>query len=413
MLKEKNIVSVSISSKTLNKKLTKEYNDKMGLHTFKASISDPFKAKEIAKLQIVHSFEYVNRLYERINKILLMIFAFALFIFLIFYIAMKRELDALKVIANAFQAYSKTSKMSPIVVESNTSEIQTIKRTANEMIEHISSNLLQLERFNTELEKQVEEKVEKLTNQEQMMIHQSRQAAMGEMLESIAHQWRQPLNIIGLSCANLEMQHELGINDPLNFKDKMEIISKNINYMSNTIDDFRDFLNPDREAILFEPQKTIEAVYDILAAQLENNKIKLNIRSVNKVTLYGIENEFKQVVFVLINNSKDAIKCMQKNFDNFQGEITITLMQESEKTSISFCDNGGGIDNSIIHSVFDPYFTTKFASSGTGIGLYIAKNIIESRMHGTIKVFNTKNGCCFTIEQNQKDMDETTLSTDT
>ena len=181
--------------------------------------------------------------------------------------------------------------------------------------------------------------------------------------------------------------------------------------MSNTIDDFRDFLNPERSPVVFNPKETIEAVYDILAAQLENNKIKVQIKSDEAITLYGIENEFKQVIFILLNNSKDAIKGMQKNFDNFQGEITITLTRKESRSVITVCDNGGGIKEDIIHSIFDPYFTTKFASSGTGIGLYIAKNIIESRMGGKIKVFNTKRGCCFSIKQNTKDGNETTTAT--
>jgi len=410
MLKEKNIKSVKLSSESLEKELTKEQHIHGALHTYTATIIDPFKQKKIASITVVHSFEYVNTLSQRVNKILLTIFAFALLIFLLFYIAMKRELDALKVIASAFHNYSKTNRMSPIEVRSSTSEIDTIGRTANEMIHHISSYLQRLKKFNTELEEQVQEKVAQLTSQEKMMVHQSRQAAMGEMLESIAHQWRQPLNIIGLSCANLEMQHELGTLSDVEFKEKMQIISKNINYMSNTIDDFRDFLNPERTPVFFNPKETIEAVYDILAAQLENNKIRVEIKCDYAITLYGIENEFKQVIFILLNNSKDAIKGLQKNFDNFQGEIKISLSHKENKSVITVCDNGGGIKEDIIHSIFDPYFTTKFASSGTGIGLYIAKNVIESRMKGKLKVFNTKTGCCFSIKQNIKDGNETTSS---
>jgi len=234
-----------------------------------------------------------------------------------------------------------------------------------------------------------------------MMIHQSRQAAMGEMLESIAHQWRQPLNIIGIACVNLELEHDLGTQTIASFKDKLQIITKNINYMSNTIDDFREFLNPKQEAQKFNPHKTIEDVYDILKAQLSNNKIRftLSTDSAHTPYLYGIENEFKQVIFILLNNSKDAIKSMQKNFENFQGEIEVKIQEQEDRTLIAFCDNGGGIKEDIIHSIFEPYFTTKFASSGTGIGLYMAKNIIESRMHGHLSVKNTKTGCCFTIEQ--------------
>ena len=401
ILKEKNIIKAEIESQTLHKVLKKQNIKNVESRTYVTTITDPFNTDEITTMRVTHSYEQLTFLYEKINKVLLFIFLFALFVFFIFYISMKKELNSLKSIANAFQNYSSTNHISSIQTQSQTTEIKTITRTANEMIENISSYLLALERFNTDLEQQVQEKVEKLRNQEKMMVHQSRQAAMGEMLESIAHQWRQPLNIIGLSCANLEMEHDLGITNDGNFKEKMQIISKNINYMSNTIDDFRDFLNPDRKATYFDPKKTIEEVYDILSAQLEHNKIEFALASKDETQLYGIENEFKQVVFVLINNSKDAIKSLQKNVDAINGKIEIQISQKNKTTVISFCDNGGGIKENIIHSIFDPYFTTKFAASGTGIGLYIAKNIVESRMQGSLKVLNTKNGCCFTIKQNQ------------
>lgn len=397
--KESNIVSVTLNSEGLRKVFEKEEKKRVESHTYTTSVQDPFKSQDIATLRVVHSYESLGKLYEKINSVLLFIFVFAFFIFIAFYISMKKELNALKTIADAFSNYKNAKHVKIIQTKSQTVEIKTITSTANEMIQNISSYLISLERFNTELEKKVQEKVEKLRSQEKMIVHQSRQAAMGEMLESIAHQWRQPLNIIGLSCASLEMEHDLGIKNDENFKEKMQIISKNINYMSNTIDDFRDFLNPDRKASCFNPKKTIEEVCDILEAQLTNNNIRVTILANKELELHGIENEFKQVVFVLINNSKDAIKSLQKNFENFQGEIEISLWQKNKNTVVSFCDNGGGIKEDIIHSVFDPYFTTKFASSGTGIGLYIAKNIIESRMQGSITAKNAKNGCCFTIKQ--------------
>lgn len=399
ILEEKNIIRVKIDSETFHKVLQKSIKEEKESPRYRTSISNPFKPQEIATLEIVYSYESLGVLYKKINSVLLFIFVFAFFIFIAFYFSMKKELNALKIIADAFSNYTNSKQMKNIQTKSKTLEIETITNTANEMIHNISSYLVRLERFNIELEEQVQEKVEKLHSQEKMMIHQSRQAAMGEMLESIAHQWRQPLNIIGLSCANLEMEYDLGVQNEKNFKEKMQIISKNINYMSNTIDDFRDFLNPEREAAYFNPKKTIEEVCEILEAQLTNNKISFTLIADEELELHGIENEFKQVVFVLINNSKDAIKSLQKNFENFQGEIEIKIWQKNKNTIVSFCDNGGGIKEDIIDSVFDPYFSTKFAASGTGIGLYIAKNIIESRMQGSLSVLNTKNGCCFTIKQ--------------
>lgn len=400
MIQERSVKRVEILSQNFHKTLKKDIQKHKETHVYSVSIADPFNSRQkIALIHIEHSFEHLETLYVKINKILLLIFLFALLIFFAFYMAMSKELKALKTIANAFSNYTASKQIPKIQIESKTEEIRTISTTANEMIENISSYLLRLEQFNTDLEQEVQEKVKKLRSQEKMMIHQSRQAAMGEMLESIAHQWRQPLNIIGLACVNLEMEHDLGTQSEKSFKERIEIISKNINYMSNTIDDFREFLNPQREAQKFDPKKTIESVYEILQAQLSNNKINFSLSAQENTLLHGIENEFKQVVFILINNSKDAIKSLQQNFEKFKGEIEVRIVQKEQTVIINFCDNGGGIKEEIIHSIFEPYFTTKFASSGTGIGLYMAKNIIESRMHASISVKNTKKGCCFTIEQ--------------
>jgi len=399
ILNEKNIKKVKISSKKFNKTLKKEYLQISQCSIYKDTIQDPFNQKKIATIEIIYSNENLISLYNKILKAILFIIIFALLIFLSFYLLIKKELNALRFIANSLRQYSNKKEMKPIIIKNNTQEITTIASSANEMMHNISQYLQELQTFNAKLEQQVQEKVQELQLQEKMMIHQSRQAAMGEMLESIAHQWRQPLNIIGLSCANLETEYELGLMDAKNFREKMQIISTNINYMSETIDDFRQFLSPDRELSYFNPTKTIEDVLQILQAQLTNNNIEITINTLNKIELYGIENEFKQVVFVLLNNAKDAIKSSIQEQKVSFGEIVITIEDEASYNQISFCDNGGGIKNEIIDSIFDPYFSTKFASCGTGIGLYIAKNIIEARMNGSLDVNNTKSGCCFYIKQ--------------
>lgn len=397
ILKEKNIKAIELSSDTINKKITKQEKVSSEILSCKTSIKDPFTPSDIATMEIFYSNETFLLLYNKVIKIILFISILSLIVFLSFYLFIKRELNALSYISNTLELYSNKQKVLPLVSKGHTPEINTITTVANEMMSKISNYVQELKSFNTKLEIQVQEKVQEIHIQEQMLIHQSRQAAMGEMLESIAHQWRQPLNIIGLSSANLETEYDLGIMTSKNFKEKMQIISDNINYMSNTIDDFRNFLDPDRKLSYFNPHNTIKDVLHILEAQLGNNKIKLTFQIDNEINFYGIENEFKQVIFVLINNAKDAIKTRNKIE---VGELNIRIFSENKKNIIHFCDNGGGIDESIMHSIFDPYFSTKFSSSGTGIGLYIAKNIIESRMKGHLSVQNIENGCCFRIEQN-------------
>lgn len=280
-------------------------------------------------------------------------------------------------------------------------DITQLKKTQldlEESLKILNEQRTQLESFNTELEKRVKAEIEKQQKQERLMIHQSRQAAMGEMLESIAHQWRQPLNIIGLAAANLETQYTIGSIEAKDFHDKMKIITSNITYMSQTIDDFRKFLYPDREAIVFHPKKSTEEVLNILAAQLHSCKITATLTSDSDYTFNGVENEFKQVMLIVLNNAIDAIKLQIKEQKIEQGFIDIVFHTQNKQGIIEVIDNGGGISDAIIDNIFNPYFTTKHDAYGTGIGLYIAKNIIESRMKGSLTVRALDSGSCFTIK---------------
>lgn len=386
------ILAINLSSEQseeVNRLLEKQHATL--LKTYIQDIKDPLTSKNIAKLTLRYSNQSLLIIEHKIKMAMFTLFLFALFLFSLFYLFIKKELNLLHYISQTLEQYAQDQKLKQINIHNASKEITTITKVANTMMQKISSNITELQSFNQRLE-----------NQEKMMVHQSRQAAMGEMIESIAHQWRQPLNIIGLASSNLELENSLGIHNQQNFQEKMSIIADNINYMSNTIDDFRDFLNPDRKQQLFNPADVIEEVLKILKAQLLNNKIILTVKRDDSIEFYGVENEFKQVLFVLINNAKDAIKSQQKENLLIQGEIHIELTTINAKSTLFLCDNGGGIPKDIINSVFDPYFTTKFASSGTGIGLYIAKNIITSRMKGELHVKNTQNGCCFSITQEQQ-----------
>ena len=256
----------------------------------------------------------------------------------------------------------------------------------------------QIESFNHELEKKVYDEIKKREKQESIMIHQSRQAAMGEILESIAHQWRQPLNIIGIATANLETEHAMGISNSENFENKMKIISENIHYMSHTIDDFRKFLNPSRETFTFLLKGCIEQTLVVFEAQMKEHNITCKLNASCNFPVEGVENEFKQVMFILLNNAIDAIKSRVDANELTNGLIDISLHCNEDSIIVNVSDNGGGINITIIDSVFDAYFSTKFNANGTGIGLYVAKNIIEGRMQGDLKVSNKNNGCTFSIE---------------
>lgn len=370
--------------------------NKNKLIKYEYDILDSVNQKKIAQIYLLYSNEHLFIFNNKIHAVLLYTFIFSLFIFMMLFWYIKYDLIALRNIAESLRLYSSTKEIKKINQASKSHEISTIANVANEMLVSIAEYVKQLKSFNVELEKRVKEESSKLQNQERMMIHQSRQAAMGEMLESIAHQWRQPLNIIGLATANLETEYDLGLISDKNFHDKMEVISLNINYMSDTIDDFRDFLNPKKSLTDFDVKKSIEDVLTILRAQLNNYKIKCELDVNAQLIFHGSDNEFKQVMLILLNNSKDAIKLLQQDKE-LNGEISITLSEENGYGMVKVCDNGGGVCQNIIDNIFNPYFSTKQNSNGTGIGLYIAKSIIETRMNGNIGVRNTQDGCCFTI----------------
>ena len=232
-----------------------------------------------------------------------------------------------------------------------------------------------------------------LKNKETLLFQQSKMALMGEMMSAIAHQWRQPLN--ALSVLNIQVETKLEFFDTITEKEYMPI-SENINnqlkYMSKTIDDFRDFFIPSKEKVLFNTCQIIEEVYEILKPQLLNNNIKFETNS-NYIYTHGYVNEFKQVIINIVNNARDAI--MLNKIAN--GEIMITIEKIYQKVEIKIKDNGGGIDEANISKIFNPYFTTKFKSKGTGIGLYMSKMIIEQSMHGELRVESSGDETTFTI----------------
>ncbi|MDD2789881.1 MAG: HAMP domain-containing sensor histidine kinase [Sulfurimonas sp.] len=398
MLKYEDIQKIDLDSLDYKKNLSKQIDPTLKLFKYEYSIIDPFEKTEIAKITLHYSNTNLKNITQQILTTIFFIFIFALIVFAIIFYSIRTDLNALKAIAHAMREYSITKKMNAISLVCKSEEISTIAKVTNEMMQNISDYFLQLQSFNNELKEQVELEVLKQQKQERLMIHQSRQAAMGEMLESIAHQWRQPLNIIGLATANIETEYKLGVLNEKKFDAKMEIVSLNLQYMSNTIDDFRNFLNPERKLEYFNPRKSIAEILGVLDAQYANSNIHFEILQESKIAFYAVENELKQVIFILLSNAKDAIVLQKQKQKISQGFITISIKEKSGEGIIEVCDNGGGVDESIVNTIFDPYFTTKSNANGTGIGLYIAKNIIESRMRGSLSVKNTQTGSCFIIK---------------
>ena len=240
-----------------------------------------------------------------------------------------------------------------------------------------------LERQFHKYKQQVLSHIKKDKEKDSILAQQAKMAAMGEMLENIAHQWRQPLSSISTISTGIKVRFEYGEIEKNEIIDSMEAIATTTKYLSQTIDDFRDYFNPNKEACYFNLKNIFQKVFDLVEIQLNLKNIEIK-KDLKDVYIYGFENEFLQVIINLINNSKDEFE--KKDIKNKY--IFMEIVEEKENVIISIKDNAGGISENIIDKIFEPYFTTKFKSQGTGIGLYMSKEIIEKHMNGTISVFN-------------------------
>ncbi len=241
---------------------------------------------------------------------------------------------------------------------------------------------------------------ELLKDQEELMIVQSRHAAMGEMVGMIAHQWRQPLSVISMGANNLLLDIEMkDINSEV-FKEEALSIVEQVNHLSQTIDDFRNYFRPDREKEHVHIEEVLKEALHIIGKSLETNGIEL-ILSLGESTAVDIfRREFIQVLINVINNAKEAMNehCKEEK------RLSISIKEVSDAIIMSICDNGGGIDNKIIHRIFEPYFSTKDKQNGTGLGLFMSKTIMEKHLNGTIEaVKNGADGTCFILSIYKKE----------
>jgi len=240
-----------------------------------------------------------------------------------------------------------------------------------------------LNEANKGLENAVRVKTKENNKQQQVIQEQSKLAAMGEMIGAIAHQWRQPLNALGLSIQNLENDFDDGHVDKAFIERYVKKNKETIGFMSRTIDDFRNFFRIDKGKETFGVKKAIDETIAIQEAALKNIDIALEIIG-EDFEIHGYRSEFQQVVLNLIGNAIYEVK----NIEIKQRRIQITL----EGQTISVIDNGYGVPEEILDRIFEPYFTTKEQGKGTGIGLYMSKIIVEENLGGRLSVINLKEG---------------------
>ena len=253
-----------------------------------------------------------------------------------------------------------------------------------------SGNIISYDAIGEDITSQVE-----LRNQQNLLAEQSKSAAMGEMISMIAHQWRQPLQAVSILIQKLPLTKMIDgeISDEM-LDTVVSQVSSQLEYMSQTIDDFRDYFKPNKRKEEVFIKDVVEKSLDFLKYLFKIHSIKVNYQNNSDSSLEIYLNEIVQVFINLIKNSCDAM--IEKNIEN--RVININTYENKESLIIEFEDNAGGIKSDVIHKIFDPYFSTKSNKNGTGLGLYMCKTIIEQHSDGTIDVYNTNHGTKFIIK---------------
>lgn len=261
---------------------------------------------------------------------------------------------------------------------------------------------IELSDLNNTLEKKVEEELIKNREKDKKLLVQSRLASMGEMIGNIAHQWRQPLSVISTISSGIKLQMESQEVSKKRVTESFEKILECTDFLNQTIEDFREFFVRNREKEIFDIVKYVEKTISIINISFSNfNILLINNKCNFECKTYSYPNELIQVFLNIFNNAKDVL--VEKNI--LKKLVFIEYSSNQNYNIISIFDNGGGISKNIMDKIFDPYFTTKHSSLGTGIGLFMSKQIVEKHSNGKLEVKNMEfvyedekyKGACFNI----------------
>lgn len=250
-----------------------------------------------------------------------------------------------------------------------------------------------LELLNATLEERIDASVAAMRKKDELLIHQTRLAAMGELLTNIAHQWRQPLNNVAVCIQSIQFLYSQKELTDKEMTVQTNLIMDNLKFMSNTIDDFRNFFRKDKEKQDFALDEVVRQCLSLIRPSLDAKQINVQVNGDSTVYATGYPNEYAQALINILYNARDIL--MDREIK--EPRIIITVHSDDGRSKVTVQDNAGGINPVLLPQLFDPYFTTKGPATGTGIGLYMARTLIERNMGGIISVVNCNGGAAFTI----------------
>ncbi|PHO11739.1 sensor histidine kinase [Malaciobacter marinus] len=294
--------------------------------------------------------------------------------------ALHKDLELIESATKMLEELKQGNLNRRIFANAKSKELNLLKRVINEMVDN--------------LENKIQQEINQRMQQEKLLTQQSKLASMGEMIGNIAHQWRQPLSELNAILMNVETRYKFGDFDDKFIENSVFECNEITSYMSNTISDFQNFFKPSKTKVNFNITKACNKAIGILQSSLKHHNIKYKGSCEQDILVYGYPNEFSQAILNILSNAKDVL--IQRNIENPYIHIDVTIGKKY--TLIHIKDNGRGIEEKYLDRIFEPYFTTKHAKQGTGIGLYMSKQIIEGNMDGILKVRNNKKGACFTIK---------------
>lgn len=351
---------------------------------------------------IANIYLYYNEsiLYNAVSKMIKNQFLNALIllisILVLFRVAInKLVVSHLEKLKQSIAAFSQNKNYNDNLHIDSNDEFSYIADEFNTMRLKLQQSWKDLEEINAHLEEIIKHEVEKNRQKEKQLYEQSKFAQMGEMLGNIAHQWRQPLSAISTLASGTKMQIDLNMIANKDITQNLSDIIRQTQFLSQTIEDFRNFLKADKSKEEIDLRDILEKTLFIIGSTLKNHSIQVNLQNTNKpFFIYGYAGEISQVILNILNNAKDAL--LEREIDDKQ--IWITLKEETQYIVLEINDNAGGIPLSIMDRIFDPYFTTKHQNVGTGIGLYMSKDIICKHHQGELIVCNNELGALFSIK---------------